>query len=166
MNYVDLCDSLTLSYEKGKIVVEFHYNYYRQLELILNDYQGVHYRKKGIEGLQKMLQVQKYIPDIELRCFLSNNPVDLIQKMIEESPKDEESLYRWIGQMEDGKTKQNLQEFYKKYRQILPESHKQFGEVIEKNAVRYEGVARKFVETYLGEIYQVWNFLQAEGAVR
>lgn len=166
MNYVDLCDSLTLSYEKGKIVVEFHYNYYRQLELILNDYQGVHYRKKGIEGLQKMLQVQKYIPDIELRCFLSNNPVELIQKMIEESPKDEESLYRWIGQMEDGKTKQNLQEFYKKYRQILPESHKQFGEVIEKNAVRYEGVARKFVETYLGEIYQVWNFLQAEGAVR
>ena len=86
--------------------------------------------------------------------------------MIEESPKDDEILYRLIVKIEDLKTKQNLKEFYKEYRQILPESHKQFGEVIEKNAVRYEGVARKFVETYLGEIYQVWNFLQAEGAVR
>lgn len=163
VNYVDLCDSLIVSYEKEKMVVEFHYNYYRQLELILNDYQGVHYRKKGIEELQKMLRVQKYIPDIELKYFLSNNPVALIQKMIEESPKDEESLHKWISQMEDGKRKRNLQEFYEKYQQILPESHKLFGEMIEKNAVRYEGAAREFVENYLGEIYQIWHFLQTEG---
>ena len=54
MNYVDLCDSLTLFYEKRKMVVEFHYNYYCQLELILNDYKGVHYRKKGLGELQKV----------------------------------------------------------------------------------------------------------------
>lgn len=162
VNYVALCDSLTLFYEKEKIMVEFHYNYYRQLELILNDYQGVYHREKGIKELQKMLQVQKYIPNMELRYFLSNNPIDLIQKMIEESQKDEESLHKWIDQMEDGKRKQNLQEFYEKYQQLLPESHQQFGEVIEKNAVRYAGVARKFVERYLGEIYQIWDFLQVE----
>ena len=162
MNYVNLCDSLTLSYVKEKMVVEFHYNYYRQIELILSDYQGVHYRKKGIEELQKMLQIQKYIPDIELKYVMSNNPVDLIQKMIEKSPKDEKSLHRWINQMEGEKRKRNLQEFYEKYQQILPESHKLLGDTVEKNAVRYEGAAKKFVKKYLGEIYQIWHFLQTE----
>ena len=38
--------------------------------------------------------------------------------------------------------------------------------MIEKNVVRYEGAAKEFVERYLGEIYQVWNFLQEEGEVR
>ena len=109
-----------------------------------------------------MLQIQKYIPDIELKYFLSNNPVDLIQKMIEKSPRDEKSLHRWINQMEGEKRKRNLQEFYEKYQQILPESHKLLGDTVEKNAVRYEGAAKKFVKKYLGEIYQIWHFLQTE----
>lgn len=96
------------------------------------------YREKGLKELQKMLQFQKYIPKIELRYFLSNNPIALIQKMIEESPKQSEDIPEWINQMKSGEKKRNLSDFYTQYQQKLPEVDKIFGNIIEKNAVRYE----------------------------
>lgn len=165
VNYVDLCESLTLFYEKEKMVVQFHYNYYRQIELILSDYQGIAYREKGLKELQKMLQFQKYIPEIELRYFLSNNPIALIQKMIEESPKQSEDIREWIDRMKSGKRKRNLSDFYAQYQRKLPEASKIFGDEIEKNAVRYEKEAKNFVEKYLGEIYQIREYLYGNGSV-
>lgn len=159
INYVDICDSLTLFVEGEKIIVQFHYNYYRQIELILSDYQSVLYREKGLKELQKMLLFQKHIPEIELRYSLSNNPIVLIQKMIEESSKSLECIFEWINKTEDGKTKQHLLDFYSIYQRMLPEADIIFGEEIERNAVRYGGVAKDFVENYLGEIYQIWDFL-------
>lgn len=161
VNYVDLCDYLlfSCSSEDHRIAVDFHYDYYRQIELLLSDYQSAAYRTKGLEELQIMLKCQKYIPEIELRYFLSNNPVKLIQKMIEESSKSPEDISKWIDDMDDGKRKQNLLKFYKEYEQALPDAEKSYGNEIEKDAVRYGGKVREFVERYLGEIYQVWNFL-------
>lgn len=161
VNYVDLCDYLSFpgSLEDKKIAVDFHYDYYRQIELLLSDYQGVAYRKKGLEELQVMLMYQKYIPEIELRYFLSNNPIKLIQRMIKESSKDQDDILRWIGGMDDGNRKQNLLKFCEDYRQKLPEAEKLFGDEVEKDAVRYGIEAQKFVEHYLGEIYQLREFL-------
>lgn len=53
-----------------------------------------------------------------------------------------------------------MQEFYRIYENMLPESEKLFGKGIEKNAVRYGKEAKKFVKNYLGEIYQLWDFLR------
>ena len=158
---MDLCDSLSFSYSSSdkKIVVDFHYDYYRQIELLLSDYQGVAYRKKGLDELQVMLKYQKYIPEIELRYFLSNNPVKLIQKMIEESSKGPDDISRWIEDMKEGKRKGNLLKFYRDYQEKLPDEEELFGDKIEKDAVRYGVEAQNFVEHYLGEIYQVWSFL-------
>ncbi|MCI8464399.1 MAG: hypothetical protein HFI63_00840 [Lachnospiraceae bacterium] len=162
VNYVDLCDSLTLSFEKETIVVDLHYNYYRQIELILSDYQGVIFREKGLQELHRMLQVQKYIPKIELRYMLSNNPVYLIQKMIEESMKDDGSIRQWIDHMKEGERKEHLSDFYEEYQRLLPEVKQKFGEKLEENAVRYARASKEFIKKYLGEIYQLWDFLSPE----
>lgn len=164
VNYVDLCEYLLFSWlsEEHKIVVYFHYDCYRQIELLLSDYQSVAYRRTALEELQMMLKCQKYIPGIELQCFLSNNPVKLIQKMIEESSKSLEDIFQWINKMDDGKRKQHLLEFSREYEKKLPDAEKLFGSIIEKDAVRYGEEAQKFAEHYLGEIYQVWNFLHCQ----
>lgn len=162
MNYVDICDCLSLSVEKvkneKKIVIHFNYDYYSQIELLLNNYTGVVYREKGLQELKAMLQYQKYLPKIELQYFLSNNPIKLIQRMIEESPKHDR-IDEWLQKMEDGKRKECMQEFYRVYKDKLPDSEKLYGKKIEKNAVRYAKEAKKFVKDYLGEIYQLWDFL-------
>lgn len=129
--------------------------------MLLNDYTGVVYREKGLGELQDMLQCQKYLPQIELQYFLSNNPVELIRRMIEKSPK-KNRIEGWLRDMEDGKRKEHLQEFYREYQEKLPDSEKWYGKRIEKNAARYAREARKFVKGYLGEIYQLWDFLRDE----
>ncbi len=162
MNYVDTCDFLRLSVEntksEKKIVIHFNYDYYSQIELLLNNYTGVVYREKGLRELGAMLQYQKYLPQIELQYFLSNNPIRLIQRMIEDSLKHDR-IDEWLQSMEEGKRKENMQEFYRVYREKLPDSEKLYGKEIEKNSVRYAKGAKRFVRDYLGEIYQLWDFL-------
>ena len=162
MNYVDTCDFLGLSVEntknEKKIIIHFNYDYYSQIELLLNNYKGVVYREKGLRELEAMLKYQKYLPKIELQYFLSNNPIRLIQRMIEDSPKHD-GIDEWLQSMEEGKRKENMLEFYEAYREKLPDSEKLYGKEIEKNSVRYAKGAKRFVRDYLGEIYQLWDFL-------
>lgn len=162
MNYVDICGSLYLSVEnmtaEKKIVIKLNYDYHSQIELLLNHYAGVVYREKGLKELENMLQYQQGIPQIELQYFLSNNPLRLIQQMIEESPK-QDKIGEWLENMGDGKRKEHMQEFCRVYKESLPDSEKLFGKKVEKDGMRYGGEAKKFVKSYLGEIYQLWGFL-------
>lgn len=148
LNYIDICDQLELSDEDGRITVKIEYDYYRQIELLLNNYKGVVYRE----------------------TFLSNNPILLIHKMIEESEKQEE-IVQWLRNMADGNKKDTMQAFYREYEGIFrryyekkeeekPPIEKPYGEQIEIDVLKYGEKARKYVKKYLGEIYELWCFLE------
>lgn len=82
----------------GRITVKIKYGYYRQIELLLNNYKGVVYREKGLKELKALLENQNGIRQIKIEAFLSNNPILLIHKMIEESGKQEE-IVQWLRNM-------------------------------------------------------------------
>ena len=64
LNYIDICNELTLDSDSGKLVITLDYDCYRQLELLLSDYSTVVYRNKSLEELKSMLEHQKYLPKV------------------------------------------------------------------------------------------------------
>ena len=170
LNYIDICDQLELSDEDGRITVKIEYDYYRQIELLLNNYKGVVYREKGLKELKALLENQNGIRQIKIEAFLSNNPILLIHKMIEESEKQEE-IVQWLRNRADGNKKDTMQAFYREYEGIFrryyekkeeekPPIEKPYGEQIEIDVLKYGEKARKYVKKYLGEIYELWCFLE------
>ena len=158
LNYIDICNGLMLDSNKGNIEITLQYDCYRQLELLLSDYSTVVYRNKGLEELKCMLEHQKYLPKIELKYFLSNNPVELIGHMIEESKKSEHEIVAWANSLEE-KEKEGMWAFLKEYRELIPDSELKYGKQIEKDAVKYARDARKFVKENMGQIFSLWEFL-------
>lgn len=158
LNYIDICNGLMLDSNKGNIVITLKYDYYRQLELLLSDYSTVVYRNKGLEEVKSMLEHQKYLPKIELKYYLSNNPVKLIGHMLEESKKSMKDIEDWIGSMKEIE-KKGMQEFWENYQELIPDSELKFGKQIEKDAVKYARDARKFVKENMGQIFSLWEFL-------
>ena len=156
MNYIDICREMKIEKEDHKICIYLQYDCYRLLELLLSDYEAVIYRNKGLKDIENMLHYQNYLPDIKLDYFLSNNPVQIIKKIFEQSKKSKTKVDDWIGKQ---KNKEELSDFVSKYQLYLKD--KEFGEQIEENTVKYAGEAKAFTEEYLGEIYSLWQFLQA-----
>lgn len=170
LNYIDICSQLKLTGEDGKITVQIEYDYYRQIELLLNNYKGVVYREKGLKELKALLENQKGVRQIRLKSFLSNNPILLIHKMIEESKKKDE-IGQWLSGMEEGEKKAAIQAFYREYEEIYQTFYegrakekrsieKPYGEQIETDVLKYEEKAQKYVKEHLGEIYGLWSFLE------
>lgn len=155
MSYIDICNSIRLKGDGHKIHIYLQYDCYRLLELLLSDYEAVIYRKKGLKGVENMLQSQNYLPEIELHYFLSNNPVEIIKKMQDQSKKNAADIEKWMNSQENA---DSLQEFLS----ICDDRRRDqaFGEIIEHNTVKYAGAARDFTEQYLGEIYALWKFLE------
>lgn len=160
VNYIDICDGLTLSENNGKIFVRLDYNPYSQLELILSDYEAITYRNRGLRDLESMLKFQKYLPDIELQYFVSNNPVALIQNMMKESKQTIDDIKAWIGTIEVPEKMEAMKVFIEKYEEELPDMEKLYGKEVEKNAAKYAGKSQKFVEKNMGEIYMLWEYLK------
>lgn len=170
LNYINICDQLELSGEGGEITVKIKYDYYGQIELMLNNYTGVVYREKGLEELKALLENQNGIRRIKLESFLSNNPILLIRKMIEESGK-QDKIVQWLSGMADGKKKEDLQAFYREYEETFQKFYeekeeektsgeKPYGEQIEIDVLKYGGKAKAYVKGHLGEIYELWCFLE------
>lgn len=111
-----------------------------------------------MEELKCMLEHQKYLPKIELKYFLSNNPVKLIGHMLEESKKSMKDIEDWIGNLKEIE-KKGMQEFWENYQKLIPDSELKYGKQIEKDAVKYARDARKFVKENMGQIYSLWEFL-------
>lgn len=155
MNYIDICNGVRLEGDKHKICIHFQYDCYRLLELLLNDYEAIIYRDKGLKDIENMLHYQNYLPEIELDYFLSNNPVQIIDKIFEQSKKSNTEIENWINSQ---KNKSDIEDFLNIYKLYLKD--KKFGKQIEKNTVKYAEVAREFTEKYLGEIYSLWQFLR------
>lgn len=163
MNYIDICKGLKLENdENGKITISLDYDCYCLLELLVCDYEAVQYRKKGIENLESMLKYQKYLSEIELNYFLSNNPIKIIEKMVEKSGKSEDDIYDWIGSFPEGEQKENLKRFLDDYKTQLPEWKLRYGDIIEKNTIKYGRKSRRFVDNYMGEIYSLWKYLEKD----
>lgn len=160
VNYIDICDGLTLSENNGKIFVRLDYNPYSQLELILSDYEAITYRNKSLRDLESMLKFQKYLPDIELQYFVSNNPVALIQNMMKESKQTIDDIKAWIGTIEVPEKMEAMKVFIEKYEEELPDMEKLYGKEVEKNAAKYAEKSQKFVEKNMGEIYMLWEYLK------
>lgn len=160
VNYIDICDGLILSENNGQICVGLNYNPYSQLELILSDYGAVTYRNKGLKALESMLKFQKYLPDIKLQYFVSNNPIALIQNMMKESEKTIDDVKAWIETIEMPEKKGTMRAFMGKYEEALPDMEKMYGKKVEKNAAKYAEKSRKFVEDNMGEIYMLWEYLK------
>lgn len=160
VNYIDICDGLILSENNGKIFVRLDYNPYSQLELILSDYGAIIYRNKGLKDLESMLKFQKYLPDIKLQYFVSNNPVALIQNMMKESKQTIDDIKAWIGTIEVPEKMEAMKAFMEKYEEALPDMEKMYGKKVEKNAAKYAEKSQKFVADNMGEIYMLWEYLK------
>ena len=102
-----------------------------------------------------MLEHQKYLPKIELKYFLSNNPLKLISHMLEESKKSPKEIEDWVDSLKE-KEKEGMQAFFEEYQKLIPDNELKYGKQIEKDAVKD---ARAFVEDYMGQIYSLWEFL-------
>ncbi len=159
INYIDICDALTLEAAGNRITISFMYNVYSQLELLVNDYEAVIYRAKGLERLEHMLSFQKYFPEIQLQYFLSNNPIALIEDMMAEKGKDLESLKVWVLGIESETKRKNMEKFLECFENGVTNKERVFGKQLEKNSVRYAREARQFVEDYMGEIHMLKNYL-------
>lgn len=172
LNYIDICDQLEVSGGDGKITVKINYDYYCQIELLMNNYTGVVYREKGLKELKTLLGNQNGIRQIKIESYLSNNPILLIRKMIEESGK-KDKIAQWLSNMEEGKKKSAIQAFYREYEEIFqkfyeekegdePPAEKPYGGRIERDMLKYGWKAKEYVKKHLGAIYELWDFLQRE----
>lgn len=159
VNYIDICDGMLVNMQDNKVTVTLNYNAYSQIELLLSDYDAVSHREKGLENLQILLKFQKYLPEIELKYFLSNNPIALINNMIEESGKNKEKIRKWANTIEPDKRRKSMFEFLDVYEKELPDMYTKYGKKIEKNAVQYARKAKTFLREYLGEIRMLYDFL-------
>ena len=155
MSYIDICNSMRLKEDGHKIHIYLQYDCYRLLELLLSDYEAVIYREKGLKDIENMIQFQSYLPDMELHYFLSNNPVEIIKEMQDQSKMNAADIDKWMDSQKNGT---NLKEFIN----ICDDKRrtKEYGEKIERNTVKYACAAREFTEQYLGEIYSLWKFLE------
>ena len=154
MNYIDICNGMQLKSDDDGLHIYLEYDCYRMLELLLSDYEAVIYRDRGLKDVENMLQCQKYLPDIRLHYFLSNNPAIIVNEMCKRSKKSSGEVADWMNSREQLPDLLHFMELCKEKLET-----QQFGEQIEQNTVRYAQAARTFTEQYLGEIYALWQFL-------
>lgn len=158
VNYISLCNHLQMDFneEEKELEIYLEFDYYKQIEILLDDYSAVIKRKKDLETVKNYLKFQKFMPKIKLRENLSNNPIDLIYDFLEqegislEQLKKEETSWN-----DDGKKK--MSEFLKELEQYREkeEREKEFGKKWESNVFDYGENVEKFVEKYLGQIHSI-----------
>lgn len=159
INYVCLCDGLEINKTEAKIVVTARFHLMKQLEILLEDYTAVAKSERDLEKVQKMLENQSLSPNMEIKFFLSNNPIMIIDKMIEESGKTIEQIDELINsRIQEADKKKVFKEFwtdFKKQRKNAP-----FGDRrVEKNQIKYGKRVKDYVLKYYGQIYSLYEIL-------
>lgn len=159
VNYICLCDGLEVDKDGGGVKIRFLFHLMKQIEILLDDYMAVIKSEKDILKIQEMIKDQGLTPEVKLDWFVSNNPLQLIERMIQTSGKGTK-VEAWIqGQKGTGKGR-NLRAFYRDY--ISRRSRNDFGGRLETNTLKYENAVQEYVREYYGEIYCLYCFLFEE----
>ncbi|MBD5513729.1 MAG: hypothetical protein HDR06_03495 [Lachnospiraceae bacterium] len=160
VNYICLCDSLSLesNYISGKelTLIEFDFDYMKQIEILLDDYLAVKRTSENLLKVKELVEDQSMQPKITINFSLSNNPITLIDYMIRDSEKSFTEIEKWISKQ--GKKKRaNLEKFYSDY--MSKKKNNPFGKEIETNSLKYEKEVQEYVLKYYGEIYSLYQML-------
>lgn len=156
VNYISLCDELDLQKQKDKILITVDFSIIKQLEILMDDYTAVLRRAKDMEAVQEFVKNQQLKPAIDVSFFLSNNPIMLIQHMIEESGLDDGKVLKLINKQTKTR-KENLSNFFEDYKR--KRKNNPFGERLEKNELKYADEAAAYVKQYYGEIYSLYKLI-------
>lgn len=159
VNYISLCDGLEITYDDQKVNLRFLFSYMKQIEVLLDDYAAVLKNCKSFYEIDSMLKNQKMTPQMHIDYFLSNNPLIIIEEMINNSAQ-KDKIEKWIREQEETEKGKNLKAFYDNYNSLIKHEPAVFGEKLEKNELKYRDKVRKFVRSYYGEIYSLYYFLQ------
>ena len=104
-----------------------------------------------------MLEGQSLFPKMKVDYFVSNNPVEIIKRMIQDSGKTEEQINTWMEQELSGERQQAFREFWDDFKTKKEENP--FGKIKEKNQLKYEKMAQEYVLTYYGQVYSLYQML-------
>lgn len=172
VNYICMCDRLLLDKKSraGEDVVHItvEFDCMKQIEILLDDYTAVKRREADLKKVQKFVQKQSMNPAMEIDFFVSNNPLLLIERMIEESGKTDTEIQEWIknyySRKQEQKKRENLEKFYQDY--LRKKAKNPFGGTkenpVESNFLKYEEPVREYVLEYYGEIYSLYQMLHSE----
>lgn len=162
MNYVNICDCLELYKNENESILNIfiNYDYYKQIEIMLDDYTAVIYRDKGNKELIKLMEYQQYKPTINIQYFLSNNPILLIREMVKKRNKNNNDLLQFITEMPDDIKKKNMKEFCDIYIEYCKDNNwKEFGDILERDELRFRKKACEFILKFLGQIHTLKEWL-------
>ncbi len=159
VNYICLCDGLEISKYDDKVRIKFCFHLMKQMEVLLDDYTAVVKSEEDILKIKKMIENQGLTPELELDWYVSNNPLYLIGRMIDESSKGTE-IETWIKGQKGTKKGKNLKDFYLDF--LSKRNSGIYGEKLEINALKYESDVQEYVKKYYGEIYCLYSFLFEE----
>ena len=161
VNYICLCDSLSIEKAEDHIKITFVFDLMKQLEILLDDYTAVIKSKKDLEKVETLLKDQRMVPAVEIDYFLSNNPVHIIERMImngSETWEDGDKRVRgWLDKQKEGKKKEYLEAFYRDFSEKRKENP--FGKELENNVLCHESEVQDYVKTNYGEIYSLYKAL-------
>lgn len=165
VNYIDFCREIRINRETGygsrasEIKVEIDYDCYAQLELLMNNYDVIVRRRDDIERLKKMLENQKFLPEIIVEDKkLSTNPIHLLEELFEKYGCDDEKVQSFISQ-KSGREKENLQKFFHEYLE-KKKDREYYGKDIEVQNFIYPERRKEFLENYLGEIHTLYKLME------
>lgn len=161
VNYICLCDSLSIEKAENHIKITFVFDLMKQLEILLDDYTAVIKSKKDLEKVENLLKDQSMVPAVEIDYFLSNNPVYIIERMIKngsETWEDGDKRVRgWLDKQKEGKKKEYLEAFYRDFSEKREENP--FGKKLENNVLCHESEVQDYVKKNYGEIYSLYKAL-------
>lgn len=162
VNYICLCDSLSIETVGGHIKITFSFDLMKQLEILLDDYTAVIKSRGDLGKVENLLKDQSMVPAIEIDYFLSNNPVCIIEKMIMNGSKSwdaaDKRISEWLEKQGEGKKKDYLKAFYRDFLEKRGENP--FGKEVENNVLCYETEVQDYVKKNYGEIYSIYNALK------
>lgn len=69
INYIYLCDKLSIYRNKNQIIIKINFDYMKQLEILLDDYTSVKKQNNHLEKVQLFVKNQKVNPPIKIDFF-------------------------------------------------------------------------------------------------
>ena len=157
LNYICLCDELKIKKQEKTVKISAKFHFLKQLEILLDDYSCIMKTAADLEKLQKMLEGQAFCPKMEVDYFVSNNPVEIIKRMIQDSGKTGEQITAWMERELTGERQQAFREFWEDFQ--IKKKENPFGRIQENNQLKYEKKAQEYVLTYYGQIYSLYKML-------
>lgn len=158
LNYVCLCDELIVEKNLQEVKITPAFHLMKQMEILLDDYTAVAKSKMDMDAVCNMVAQQSLYPKLKVDYFVSNNPIMLIERMIEKSGNSEMQIEEALHRKARTKKKQDaIDEFWLDFQAMKKDNP--FGKKIEKNQLKYGNQVKEYVEKYLGQIYSLYELV-------